>query len=344
MKDVHAHIRERLDFIERVGASERYTIVPKKFVVKEVSQDGRGYLPFKEGEKRVFDGRLITNRQGLAGRVFFLPYSVRDYDGTERFIEIKGYGADGREMCLWTHCDRDILFGMFYKNAKKEYDILKKAREARLAVPVPLFVGQILREEWLRSGLRVADDLSGVYGAWDIERFSKDQRKLRREITRRMRNKRHNILDLLSAFSQPDEAGVLGRAVISPLRMGDPSDKYELTEENTGIARQCGENFFRLIGLGFLHTCPGTGNWTEAGELTDMADCYDLQNDAHLEGMISSKEHETGMDFWESLVDPYHTANLSPFFIEGMFGERISIREAGQELKEKTLYLSPYQS
>jgi hypothetical protein len=147
----------------------------------------------------------------------------------------------------------------------------------------------------------------------------------------------HAIKDFLSAYAQPYNAGVVGRAVVSPFRLGDPSENYELNEENTQIARQCGHTFYQLINLGFLHLSPGTGNWTEAGELTDMADCYNLKKDRNLSSIISLREKNWGQDFWESLIGPYHTANLSEFFIEGMVGERISLQEAAQEIKRVIL-------
>ena len=115
--------------------------------------------------------------------------------------------------------------------------------------------------------------------------------------------------------------------------MGDPADKYELTEENIGIARQCGSTFLQLIDLGYLHLSPGTGNWTQAGELTDMADCYDLRKDKNLHRIVFQREHNWNQDFWESLIGPFHTSNLSPFFIEGVFGQEMPLRDAAEELK-----------
>ena len=287
-----------------------------------------------------FEGKLITERgPGVGGRVFFLPYSTIPNSDSEgvRFIEIKGYGHDGRDICLWTHGDGDILNGMFYKNAKKEFDILEKAFSGGLHVPAPLFLGKISREEWLRSGLRVVNLLSGVNLEWNIKELSKDNEKLREEITKRMNGHFHNIEDFLSAFSQPYNAGVVGRTVISPFRLGDPSDNYELNDENVKIARQCGHTFYRLINLGFLHLSPGTGNWTEAGELTDMADCYNLRKDRNLSSIISLRERNWEQDFWENLIGPFHTSNLSQFFIEGMLGNKTSLEEAGEEIKQRAL-------
>ena len=189
MRDVYEHVQKRIDSIQRIPKMvSRYTIVPKTFAVEEVSHSGRKYLSFEKGQRRTFTGRLMTERPAGFGRVFFFPYPVQLNGDSEerRFIEIKGYGQDGRDMCLWTHCDGDILFGMFYKNAKKEFDILEKAFSQGLHVPMPLFIGRIPKEEWLRSGLRIVEELSDSSGNWDLEKLLEDRNLLIREITSKM--------------------------------------------------------------------------------------------------------------------------------------------------------------
>lgn len=340
MRNVYAHIAKELERASRTRHPEHYEIVPKVFTVEKVSDFGGKYLSFQKGEQRKFEGKLITERgPGVGGRVFFLPYSTlpNSDEKSARFIEIKGYGHDGRDICLWTHCDGDILNGMFYKNAKKEFDILEKAFSCGLHVPAPLFLGKISREEWLRSGLRVVNLLSGINVEWNIEELSKDNEKLKKEIAKYMERRFYDLRDFLSAFSQPYNAGVIGRAVISPFRLGDPGENYELNEENTQIARQCGYTFYQLINLGFLHLSPGTGNWTEAGELTDMADCYNLKKDRNISSIISLREKNWEQDFWKNLIGPFHTSNLSPFFIEGMLGKKTCLEEAAEEIKQRAL-------
>jgi hypothetical protein len=340
MRNVYSHIKGAFEFTERIPRETNlYTIVPKRFTVMKVSELGEKYLSFRPGEERTLQGRLVTERFPGAGRVFFLPHSVQPNldPETSEFIEIKGYGQDGREMCLWLHCDGDILFGMFYKNARKEFNILEKAFSSGLKVPIPLFIGKIPRREWLSSGLRVVNKLSRDNKQWDLEKLAMmDLDELREEVTKQMNKGFHDREDVLSAFAQPYNAGVMGRAVLSPLRLGDPTKRYDLTEENKTIARQCGNTFFELIDLGFLHLSPGTGNWTEAGEFTDMADCYDLKKDKNLDKVISSREEETQQEFWRSLIGLYHTSNLSPFFVEGMLGESVSLTEAADEVEKKT--------
>src|SRR3989338_2998603 len=345
MTDVYSHFREIHDFIDLVEDeapkhASRYQIVPKKFTIENVSVFGRRYLSFEEGEQREFSGRSLTvspPRHLRGDRVILLPYTVKtNSNDVERFIEIKGYGQDGRDICLWTHCDGDIMFGMFYKNAKKEYKILEKAFERGLHVPMPLFLGKISKDEWLFSGLRSFSEILRIPFK-DLEKLTElDLETIRNELIKRSHRPYAEFVvpDPLSAFAQPYNAGVLGRASLSPFRIGDPSDNYELNQENINIARQCGRTFLQLLDMGYLHLSPGTGNWTEAGELTDMADCYDLKKDKNLQEIISLRESSWNEDFWENLIGPYHTSNLYPYFVQGLFWfQKLSLKEAAQQLK-----------
>src|SRR3989338_3312233 len=124
MKEVYKHIKGTRDFLS--GCPEaiwEYTIIPKEFEVERVSASGKKYFSFEEGEVRNFSGISMTQQNHGAVRVFFFPYSFQDIENPSlmRFLEIKGYGQRGRDICLWLHEDGDILFGMFYKNARKEF-------------------------------------------------------------------------------------------------------------------------------------------------------------------------------------------------------------------------------
>lgn len=335
-KEIFSYITETRDLLLKIPESAwMNTIVPKRFTVEKISPFGKDYLFFKKGDIARFYGILMTQRWPGMGRVFFFPYNVEinNEPSTRRFVEIKGYGQDGRDMCLWLHNDGDISYGMFYKNAKKEFRILEKACSAGLKVPLPLFLGKFSKEEWLKSGLRVVKGLVEerevnleMLAEQDIETLRENIRELIYPIQQE---------DPLSAFSQPYNAGVIGRAPLSPFRIGDPSQEYDLNQRNIAIARECGTSFIGLLNLGYLHLSPGTGNWTTARELTDMADCYDLRKDKNLGNVIEQREAKIQKDFWEDLIGPRHCGNLYSFFIEGIFGERISIEEAANELKSK---------
>ncbi len=137
-----------------------------------------------------------------------------------------------------------------------------------------------------------------------------------------------------SVLEQPYNLGIVVRGPKPPIRLGDPSENYSLSERNIKIAKQAGYTFMQLLELGYLHLSPGTGNWTLAGELTDMSDCYDIKKDNNLRRVIEERERKEAVDFWQDLIGSRHTSRtLSPFFIEGMFGEQRSLEEAAQGLE-----------
>lgn len=339
MEEIFKHIEDRRAFLEQVPEEwEQNTIVSKKFRVEKISEHGKDYLSFQKGEEREFYGTLMTERWPGAGRVFFFPYTVSD-NGEKRFIEIKGYGQDGKDICLWNHVDGDILYGMFYKNARKEFDILEKAYENGIKVPLPLFLGKISKKEWLKSGLRVVRHLAKQESKSNLSSQKLGNLELG-ELEKEIKNSMDELFQFspagknpLGAFAQPYNAGIVGRAPISPFRIGDPSDKYAINERNIRIAKECGKSFRGLINLGYFHLSPGTANWTTAGELTDMADCYIMKKDKNFDSIIQRREDETQINFWEDLIGQRHCGNLFPYFIEGMFGEKINLNEAGKELK-----------
>ena len=338
MEDVYRHIRTEMEFVLRDNTvDDSNLITPKKFTVKKISQLGKEALTFEKDREYVLNGIRVIQGMPGAGRVFFFPYSIQ-IGGETRFVEVKGYGRDGRDMTLFLHPDGDINFGMFFKNAAKEYSILEKAVQAGLCVPPPLLLGKIPREEWLKSAL---NEIKYLIDSYDIPTNGINLESLTvetdiKELGRQINNLQvFYFVDAVSAFKQPYNAGFLIRAPLSPFRIGDLEDKYKFNQRNVWIARTCGKTFWQLLDLGYFHLSPSTSNWTTQAELTDMSDCYDLRKDKNLVKIIKERENKTQQDFWEDLIDKRHTGNLSPYFIEGIFGEPISVEEAAVEIKNK---------
>jgi hypothetical protein len=112
--------------------------------------------------------------------------------------------------------------------------------------------------------------------------------------------------------------GYLVRGPKSPFRVGDPTDKTIDTPENHAIAKTMGESFYALLKEGLLHHCPGTGNWTTEGELTDFQDTFDLSSE-----QVDLERHlkELKMDrqaFAEYLVGRPHCGALTESFCSGI--------------------------
>lgn len=322
-----------------------YCIESKPFTVTNVSTWGKQYLSLEENQEYTFSGIRATDRFGVLGRSFFFPQAVQPLEDSQsrRYVEVKGYGADGKEICTWPHCEGDILFGMFYHNAKKEYDILTAAAENGLRVPLPLLLGKISKETWWNSALAVIDKIK------DDEEFSIEEiRNYENFSMEELEEKLKKALgywpvakDPIGSFKQPYLPGIVLRAARSPIRLGDPSDIYTENERNIWIARTCGKTFWDLLDIGYFHDTPGTGNFTTEAELTDMADCHDLRN-VDLGRLIANREKLTGLEFWEDILSSRYTGNLSPFFIEGMLGRQASVTGAARILKEKVRSLTKF--
>lgn len=340
--------RSKIKVIGQHYEWRQQTIVPKPFSVTKLSPVGARLLGFQVDQSVSFSGKFYPQREFGLSRVIFNPQPVL-VNEVPYYIEVKGYGADGKEISLVVHESGDVLFGMFYRNAEREYRILEEAIEAGLSVPQPLLLGKFDREAIVASGLRNYISLMEAY-------FDNDRQK--EEEFERLQEKYHEGLESLEQYlkerldglplffllaenpipvlKQPDSLGIVVRGARSPIRLGDPSENYPLTERNIAIARQTGQTFIRLLDLGYLHLCPGTGNWTLAGELTDMSDCYDMRQDNNLRKVIKERERSVRINFWQDLIGLRHASKtLSPFFIEGMFGEQVSLREAAQELETR---------
>lgn len=340
MEEVYKHIRERLAALalEDDGYYKgKYRIVPKTFVVEKISALGQEALAFEKGKEYSLSGILMTQRYPGMGRVFFYPHSIM-IAGIERYIEVKGYGQDGREMNFFLHDDGDIYCGMFYKNAEKEYDILKKAREAGLRVPLAILLGKISKQEWFSSAIRAMKSYADLFhdeeNVAQLDLVGHDDIQALEKAVNRFEMAKYRE-DNLSAYRQPYNAGFVIRAPLSPFRLGDPSKKYELNNRNKMIAQSCGSTFLKLLNIGYLHLCPGTGNWTTRGELTDMSDCYDIKKDRNIEKIISKQESKVQKDYWEYLLGSDHTANLTEEFLKGMYEEKLSLEEAACEVKKQ---------
>lgn len=340
MEEVYEHIKTKLAELALEDDEyyrKWYTIVPKKFSVEKISRWGEQALTFEKGKEHSLSGILMTQCYPGMGRVFSFPYST-NIGGVERYLEVKGYGQGGHDMNLFLHADGDIHFGMFYKNAKKEYDILEKARGAGLRVPLPLLLGKMSKQEWFNSAIRAMKSCAQLFHdeenvlQLDLVQYN-DIQALETIINGLEMGKYRE--DNLSAYKQPYNAGFVIRAPISPFRLGDPSKKYELNNRNKMIARSCGQTFLRLLNIGYLHLCPGTGNWTTMGELTDMSDCYDIKKDKNIERIISKQESKAQKNYWEYILGSDHTANLTDEFLKGMYGEELSLKEAAEETSKQ---------
>lgn len=141
-----------------------------------------------------------------------------------------------------------------------------------------------------------------------------------------MFNNAHRSAD---ALLNKRAVGYLIRASKCPIRVGDPSDPAIDTPENRKVAVVMGKAFQKLLEIGLLHHCPGTGNWTKAGELTDLQDTFDLAKEQNALALHVQMVKKNDMrQFVRYLLGPEHTGVLCRFFLEGVCAKPASLEEA----------------
>lgn len=345
-------------------------VTPKRGILIRRSRWAPDWL--QEGEI-VFQGKFYPFLAWifLKLRTVFRKHSFL-IDGVPYYLELKGYGENGRTLYLSEHVSGDVYYGMYLENAIKEFERLEKAALAGLSVTLPLGVVEIPREEYLRvalEGFQFALDAHFILGDDVFAQFediigkqSSDFEDFCKEAAARIVSwvKRHpegveaGIRTVMERAYNPEipqdsffnglsrsadallsgkKFGYIIRASRCPIRVGDPGDKNLDSPENREIAQSAGRAFRGLLELGLLHHCPGTGNWTIAGELTDLQDTFDLRQewDALAEHvcLVGKKGME---DFVRYLLGPEHGGVLWPFFVEGVCGRKTSLKQATHEV------------
>jgi len=371
-QDVSLLVKEVRE-LDALRKSDR-NVTPKPGILVQKSK----WAPDWIGEKVVIEGEFFPPlpRPLLPGRTIFSPEPLF-VEGVARYLELKGYGREGRDLFLHEHNIGSVYWGMYLDEAQNEFDRLLAALEAKLPVSLPLAVVEIPREEYIRMALpgfaqtlvvRIHFARDGVPD-WLLDVIGKDllnsmfflqdaEQKAIQQVVNWVQEHPKGIEQGIRALvaihnpEHPDDTfedvvarsadavlsnrrfGYLIRAPKSPIRVGDPSNPYVLSEENKKLARSMGKTFRKLLEMGFLHHCPGTGNWTSAGELTDFADTFDIKTErAELEAHMRAVKHPDMLDFLRYLIGKPHTGKFCPFFIEGVCGRSgVSVDEAAQEL------------
>ena len=305
-------------------------------------------------------------------RTFFLKKPVT-INNEVFYLEVKGYGFTGREMHFQEHVSGDVFYGMYLEKALQEFERIKFARELGVLTPLPMAVVEIYRDEYIKKGMlgfqrcleaglhislrNKVDKIEQIIG--EITEFSPKtiakrlidfvERNYPEDIVEGIRflvaelrtspKWGYGISDATEVLLSGKPVGYLIRAARCPIRIGDPSDKDIDTPEFREVARITGRAFKILLENRIVHHCPGTGNWTMAGELTDFADTFHIDKEAqelerHIDGLKREdriKKADPG-SFIRYLIGPEHTGLLCPYFLEGLFGEPMTLEEAARRL------------
>jgi hypothetical protein len=277
------------------------------------------------------------------------------------YLELKGYGRNGKELYFQEHESGDVFYGMYLDLALQEFERMEFATKLNLPVVLPIAVIQIPREVYLKKGLvgfrqSIAsvislgfineEKLENLIGKFNREDPEVVTSKLISHILRTYPDKPEEGIEFV--LSQLDsensdfgvknkakvllskrEVGYLIRASKCPIRVGDPTSKKIATPYYREIAKKMGYTFRVLLENGYLHYCPGTGNWTVAGELTDFADTFNLRTEeSKLKERMEKVQKTDIREFLKYLIGPEHTGILCSDFILGMYREKLTLKDA----------------
>ena len=246
-------------------------------------------------------------------RTFFLKKPIK-IGNTNFYLEVKGYGAWGREMSFQEHVSGDVFYGMYLEKALQEFERIKLARNLGILTPLPVAVVEITRDDYIKKGMsgferRLEAEIHfSLRNKMDVveEMIGEIDELEPKIIARRLmsfieRNYKENIVegvrfvvaklgnpppkwgggigDAANVLLSGKPVGYLIRAARCPIRVGDPSDKNIDTPQFREVAKTTGRAFRILLENRIVHHCPGTGNWTIARELTDFADTFHIDKE-----------------------------------------------------------------
>ncbi len=351
-------LRDYSQVVERIKGKP-LNVVDKLGTLVRVDEKFSDLL--KEGEEYVPQGIFYsTSPDDLISRRTIFRDNPLKIDGKKYFLELKGYGVNGKDIWFQEHDAKDVYYGMYLENALLEFERLQFARNLGLEVPFPVAVVQIPHEEYLRQGLEsFSRGLTGITIEWDFKdedflanfgtpfhRFrnsdailnylkkSSDPEKKMKEILSLFKSpfkSRPSPESKIKALTSGKEIGYLIRAARCPYRIGGHYEVKNLSlPANKSAVKRTGKTFMRLLENGILHHCPSLGNFTLDGELSDLQDTFDLNTEYEkLEPHMKFVGTKSLREFTEYLIGPIHTSSkLSQDFIDGMYHKGISLEEA----------------
>lgn len=353
---------------QKVEADKHYrfggnSLIPKRARVVSFDDELNAF-GFQIGQDFTLSGEGFLPVNVILGRrTVFLEKPI-NINGTTYYLEVKGYGRNGRELYPDTHVEGDLYFGMYLDSAKKEFCLPKLLRAHGIEnIQRPIALLQFDAGDFIRySSLGLAQLISArlqlgphqgrirkalhqlhpEYKRMGNDFYWDKRDKLGQEVADEFLRvfqsggiealkewaRRFNLLNEVNGITEEQEFGYVIRAVKSPLRVGDLHDKGIVTEENKQIARQIGQVVRKMLELGFWHTSPNPGNWTTEGELVDFEDVVEYPREIHLieKDMLFRKTTTLG-GYVRFTFGERTIGYLTREFQEGFMGSRTTTRE-----------------
>lgn len=105
---------------DRLYRGNRTALFPKSAKILDIDPEFN-VLSLQKGENFTLSGDGVLGDTHMIGRrTVFLEQPV-SFDGVDYYLEIKGYGLNGRELFTNKHDEGDLFFGLFLDFAEREY-------------------------------------------------------------------------------------------------------------------------------------------------------------------------------------------------------------------------------
>jgi hypothetical protein len=343
---VEKYIELRKDY----GYLETDFVVPKKAKVVVTTPAGEQARYIEENE-HIEQGVAMSHYISWRMRTVFRPEPIIIHN-EPHFLEIKGYGASGKDLYPRHHCEGDLFYGMYLKFATEEFNTMQLAHSLNKRTSQGIALLEFSQEEFHRAslqGLASIIPLDKRSEEWPekevrahqlyehLKQYGSDS--LVQRLKGDFKEWQWGLFDALDLPKGP--AGYLVRASRCPFRVCEgEAHSVEQTDCEDAVY-VAGQTFAKLIEVGILHHVPSQGNITLAGELTDYEDCSrmdDLEEIRKNWRFMAEQFKKDNGNLW-SLSD-YLNLILGPHFSQkynNMFLEGINRGKASRDVAESII-------
>lgn len=342
-------------------------LFPKRARVLDFDSEFAPFLAMVPGDNFVLEGNgYVAANNWIGRRTVFFEHPVT-IGGYSYYLEVKGYGRNGRELFPNKHSEGDLMFGTYIDSARREFYIPQELEQIginNIQRPVALLefdeadfvkytidgLGQMLRARMrlfdrTRNAVRLLlpnDSFPPDDNRWYTKKYDALGRKAAKKILAVYFSGGKKALQQLAGNSglevelagltDEKQAGYIIRAVKSPIRVGDLTDPDIVTDRNRVIAHRMGKIVRAMLEIGYLDTSPNPGNWTTEGELVDFEDVLKYPADSsEISKLMSYYGKQTLPDYLEFVFGKGTIGHLTADFQEGFMGGKTTAADVVEE-------------
>jgi hypothetical protein len=356
LKELKLYGQRRL-FQSNRDCGTQIELIPKKTIHLAVNTHAIHMPLIRMSEYRLGGNAICLENYCGVRRSILLPGSCSLFGG-RRFIDVKGYGGNGRFLFLHLHSEGDLFCGMLMPYAKREFELPLLCEQHGIGpVQLTFLLSEIPEREFIRHAtwgfaLRISSRLifksimSSIRRAlglsWTNYKIDKNRDELGAEAARTFYSEYcksgltgarrwiedNGLKEEADGLWKLGSVGVVWRAVLSPLRVGDKDDRRICTPINNLIAKNIGKMVRQLLELGYYSLTPHPGNWTTAGEFVDFEDVVSFSKDqGEFREMMAFHQKTTLNEFIAFSFGEGCIGHLTQPFQEGFVGKPTSTQE-----------------